>query len=128
MPMRDLSRLKEIKFSLIVAVAAGFSVGFADLWRGGTTVSALALTATYCALVPSLVWMWGRPTATVEDPTRPPYLAATAVGACVLAVYLLTLATSTSMWDTSEYLAAAYSFGLPHPPGNPFFVIVAHAF
>jgi hypothetical protein len=46
----------------------------------------------------------------------------------VLALYLLTMAPSTAMWDTSEYIAAAYSFGLPHPPGNPFFVIVGHLF
>jgi hypothetical protein len=32
------------------------------------------------------------------------------------------------MWDTSEYIAAAYTFGLPHPPGNPLFVIVGRAF
>jgi hypothetical protein len=32
------------------------------------------------------------------------------------------------MWDTSEYIAAAYTFGLPHPPGNPFFVIVGRTF
>ena len=38
------------------------------------------------------------------------------------------MAPSTAMWDTSEYIAAAYTFGLPHPPGNPFFVIVGHLF
>ena len=32
------------------------------------------------------------------------------------------------MWDTSEYIAAAYTFGLPHPPGNPFFVLVGRFF
>ena len=32
------------------------------------------------------------------------------------------------MWDTSEYIAAAYTFGLPHPPGNPFFVLVGSLF
>ena len=46
----------------------------------------------------------------------------------MLALYLLTLAPSTAMWDTSEYIAAAYTFGLPHPPGNPLFVIVGRAF
>ena len=42
--------------------------------------------------------------------------------------YFDTMAPSTAMWDTSEYIAAAYSFGLPHPPGNPFFVLIAHVF
>jgi hypothetical protein len=32
------------------------------------------------------------------------------------------------MWDTSEYIAAAYDFGLPHPPGNPLFVILGRLF
>jgi hypothetical protein len=46
----------------------------------------------------------------------------------VLALYLLTLSPSTAMWDASEYIAAAYTFGIPHPPGNPLFVIVGRAF
>ena len=43
-------------------------------------------------------------------------------------LYLVTLAPSTAMWDTSEYIAAAYTLGLPHPPGNPFFVIIGRVF
>ena len=38
------------------------------------------------------------------------------------------MAPTTTMWDTSEYIAAAYTFGLPHPPGNPFFVIIGRVF
>jgi hypothetical protein len=59
---------------------------------------------------------------------RPSYLAAAIVSAVVFAVYLLTLAPSTAMWDTSEYIAAAHTLGLPHPPGNPFFVLVGKVF
>jgi len=59
---------------------------------------------------------------------RPSYLAAGIAAALVLILYIVTLAPSTAMWDTSEYIAAAYSFGLPHPPGNPFFVIVGRVF
>ena len=46
----------------------------------------------------------------------------------VFLLYLITLAPSTAMWDASEYIAAAYTMGIPHPPGNPFFVIVGRVF
>ena len=46
----------------------------------------------------------------------------------MLALYLLTLSPTTAMWDASEYIAAAYTFGLPHPPGNPLFVILGRVF
>jgi len=59
---------------------------------------------------------------------RPSYRAAAAVSALVFVLYLITLAPSTAMWDTSEYIAAAYTFGLPHPPGNPFFVLLGRFF
>ena len=45
-----------------------------------------------------------------------------------LAATCITLAPSTAMWDTSEYIAAAYTLGLPHPPGNPFFVLIGRVF
>jgi transmembrane protein TMEM260 (protein O-mannosyltransferase) len=59
---------------------------------------------------------------------RPSYLAAGVCAVIVLLLYLATLAPSTAMWDTSEYIAAAYTLGLPHPPGNPFFVLVGRVF
>ena len=59
---------------------------------------------------------------------RPSYRAAAIVSALIFLLYLVTLAPSTAMWDTSEYIAAAYTFGLPHPPGNPFFVLVGRFF
>ncbi|MBC7897985.1 MAG: DUF2723 domain-containing protein [Cytophagaceae bacterium] len=66
--------------------------------------------------------------ATVELDYRPSYLAATGAGALVLLLYIVTLGPSTAMWDTSEYIAAAYTLGIPHPPGNPFFVILGRFF
>ncbi len=59
---------------------------------------------------------------------RPSYRAALAVSLVTLVLYLVTLAPSTAMWDTSEYIAAAYTLGLPHPPGNPLFVIIGRVF
>jgi hypothetical protein len=58
---------------------------------------------------------------------RPPYLWAVITALVVFVIYLATLAPTTAFWDTSEYIAAAKVLGIPHPPGNPLFVILAHA-
>ena len=65
-------------------------------------------------------------TATSQE--RPPYLLAFGTFLAVFAIYLATLAPTTAFWDTSEYIAAAKVLGIPHPPGNPLFVILAHTF
>jgi Protein of unknown function (DUF2723) len=65
---------------------------------------------------------------TAELDYRPSYLAATIAGLVVFLLYVLTLAPTTSMWDTSEYITAAYVLGIPHPPGNPFFVLIGRVF
>lgn len=65
---------------------------------------------------------------TSELDFRPSYMAAAIAGLVVFVLYILTLAPSTSMWDTSEYIAAAYGLGIPHPPGNPFFVLIGRVF
>jgi hypothetical protein len=59
---------------------------------------------------------------------RPSYLAAAIVSLAVFVLYVLTLAPTTAMWDTSEYITAAYTLGLPHPPGNPLFVLIGRVF
>src|SRR6476659_4154483 len=59
---------------------------------------------------------------------RPSYLAAAITSAAVFVLYVLTLAPTTAMWDTSEYITAAYTLGLPHPPGNPLFVLIGRVF
>src|SRR6266516_2389797 len=68
------------------------------------------------------------PIARSEVDYRPSYLAAAAASFLVFVLYLITLSPSTAMWDTSEYIAAAYTLGLPHPPGNPFFVLLGRFF
>jgi hypothetical protein len=59
---------------------------------------------------------------------RPSYLAAAIAAGLTFLLYVATLAPETAMWDTSEYIAAAYTLGLPHPPGNPFFVLIGRVF
>ena len=59
---------------------------------------------------------------------RPSYLAAGIAGVLVFLLYLVTLSPDTAMWDTSEYIAAAYTLGIPHPPGNPLFVLIGRVF
>src|SRR5687768_14467880 len=56
----------------------------------------------------------------------PSYRAAGIAALAVFALYFITIAPSTAMWDTGEYMAAAKVLGLPHPPGNPFFVLLAN--
>ncbi|MCE9601048.1 MAG: DUF2723 domain-containing protein [Gemmatimonadetes bacterium] len=59
---------------------------------------------------------------------RPSYLAATIAAGLTFLLYLITLSPETAMWDTSEYITAAYTLGLPHPPGNPLFVLIGRVF
>ena len=108
----------------LVALAV-LALGYLDLVRGGITLSAILLTVGYCAAIPWAILAGRRPT---ENVGRPPYREALFAGAAVFALYLATLSPTTAMWDASEYIAAAYTFGLPHPPGNPLFVIIGRAF
>ena len=59
---------------------------------------------------------------------QPSYIPAAIAGTLVFLLYLITLAPSVAMWDTGEYMAAVKVLGLPHPPGNPFFMLLGKAF
>jgi hypothetical protein len=111
---------------LWIGTALTIIAGYALLAGGGTTLAAALLVVGYVVLAPLAIY--GAGDAGEADPDAPPYKWAAVVAVAVLVLYALTLAPTTAMWDTSEYMAAAKSLGIPHPPGNPLFVLIAYLF
>ncbi|MEP6687808.1 MAG: DUF2723 domain-containing protein [Gemmatimonadales bacterium] len=62
----------------------------------------------------------------VAPTDRPPYAAAAGVVLAVLLGYVLTLAPGVTFWDAGEFIDAARVLGIPHPPGTPLYVMIAH--
>jgi tetratricopeptide (TPR) repeat protein len=55
------------------------------------------------------------------------WLCAAAVFVVTLALYTWTLAPTVTLVDSGELIVAAQSLGVAHPPGFPFYVLLAHA-
>ena len=45
-----------------------------------------------------------------------------------LIIYYLTQARSLSFWDAGEYITCSSILGVPHPPGNPFYIVLGRFF
>ncbi len=52
---------------------------------------------------------------------------ALSVFALTFGIYLYLCAPTVSFWDCGEYIAAGSSLGVPHPPGNPLYIMMARA-
>lgn len=44
-----------------------------------------------------------------------------------LLIYMLTQARTMSFWDSGEYATCISILGVPHPPGNPFYILFGRA-
>ncbi len=50
------------------------------------------------------------------------------VFAITITIYYLTMARSLSFWDAGEYITCSSILGVPHPPGNPFYILLGRFF
>lgn len=55
-------------------------------------------------------------------------LVALALGLAYFGLYLSTLCRTVYWYDSAEYVTAAVTLGIPHPPGYPLYTILGHVF
>ncbi|MFZ1864495.1 MAG: DUF2723 domain-containing protein [Polyangiales bacterium] len=53
---------------------------------------------------------------------------AATVGLVYFGLYLLTLCRTVFWYDSAEYVTAAVTLGIPHPPGYPLYTLIGHLF
>lgn len=46
------------------------------------------------------------------------------VFAIAFVIFIMTVAPTVAFWDCGEYIAAGHTMGVPHPPGNPLFMLM----
>ncbi|MES2525028.1 MAG: DUF2723 domain-containing protein [Gemmatimonadota bacterium] len=59
-------------------------------------------------------------------PVTPPLMAGVITTMLLLALYLSTIAPDLTFWDASEFVTAAQTLGIPHPPGTPLWTLLAN--
>jgi hypothetical protein len=67
-------------------------------------------------------------TPVLAPPSRGDFFVAMLTSGFAFLLYLSTLAPTVTGEDSGELIAAAYSLGVPHPPGYPAWTLLAHAF